>query len=100
MTTAVQIGETARDRADFCRCFKAGAAVLLHDDGMAAHCTYRNTLSAACPLARMDQQAGGWPARCAVANGPGGSFQNSLQADVRFGHLGVMSALPRATDII
>src|SRR5205823_11736641 len=51
MTTAVQIGETARDRADFCRCFKAGAAVLLHDGGMAAHCTYRDTLSAACPPA-------------------------------------------------
>ncbi len=27
MTTAMQIGETARDRADFCRCFKTGAAV-------------------------------------------------------------------------
>src|SRR5215211_7737196 len=57
MTTAVQIGEAARDRADFCRCFKAGAAVLLHDDGMAAHCTYRDTLSAADMLAPMDQQA-------------------------------------------
>src|SRR6476620_12493047 len=37
MTTAVQIGETARDRADFCRCFKTGAAVFLHDDGIVAH---------------------------------------------------------------
>src|SRR5258705_766440 len=37
MTTAVQIGETARDRADFCRCFKTGAAVFLHDGGIVAH---------------------------------------------------------------
>src|SRR6266850_6973055 len=37
MTTAVQVGETARDRADFCRCFKTGAAVFLHDDGIVAH---------------------------------------------------------------
>ena len=43
MTTAVQIGETARDRADFCRCFKTGAAVFLHDDGIAAHSTYGTT---------------------------------------------------------
>src|SRR5229473_4487217 len=52
MTTAMQIGETARDRADFCRCFKTGAAVFLHDDGIVAHSTYRNTLRAACMLAR------------------------------------------------
>jgi hypothetical protein len=44
MTTAMQIGETARDRADFCRCFKTGAAVFLHDDGIVGHSTYRNTL--------------------------------------------------------
>src|ERR1700738_1005479 len=42
MTTAMQIGETARDHADFCRCFKTGAAVFLHDDGIVAHSTYRN----------------------------------------------------------
>src|ERR1700730_489354 len=47
MTTAMQIGKTARDRADFRRCFKTGAAVFLHDDGVAAHSTYRNTLRAA-----------------------------------------------------
>ena len=52
MTTAMQIGETARDRADFCRCFKTGAAVFLHDDGIVAHSTYRNTLRAAYMLAR------------------------------------------------
>src|ERR1700682_392827 len=52
MTTAMQIGETARDRADFCRCFKTGAAVFLHDDGIVAHSTYRNTLRAAQMLAR------------------------------------------------
>jgi hypothetical protein len=52
MTTAMQIGETARDRADFCRCFKTGAAVFLHDDGIDAHSTYRNTLRAAYMLAR------------------------------------------------
>src|SRR5664279_5194273 len=51
MTTAMQIGETARDRADFCRCFKTGAAVFLHDDGIVAHSTYRNTLRAAYMLA-------------------------------------------------
>jgi hypothetical protein len=33
-----------RDRADFCRCFKTGAAVFLHDDGIVAHSTYGNTL--------------------------------------------------------
>jgi hypothetical protein len=27
MTTSVQLGETARDRVDFCRGFKTGAAV-------------------------------------------------------------------------
>src|ERR1700732_5300071 len=44
MTTAMQIGETARDRADFCRCFKTGAAVFLHDDGIVAHLqAFRNT---------------------------------------------------------
>src|SRR6266576_6786276 len=42
MTTGMQIGETTRDRADFCRCFKTGAAVFLHDDGIVAHSTYRN----------------------------------------------------------
>src|ERR1700730_16760808 len=53
MATAMQIGETARDRADFRRCFKTGAAVFLHDDGVVAHSTYRNTLRAAYMLARM-----------------------------------------------
>src|SRR5258708_33959675 len=49
MTTAVQIGEAARDRADFRRCFKTGAAVFLHDDGIIAHSTHRNTPRAASP---------------------------------------------------
>src|ERR1700704_2528175 len=44
MTTAMQIRETARDRADFRRCFKTGAAVFLHDDGSDTHSTYGNTL--------------------------------------------------------
>src|ERR1700726_3314070 len=52
MTTAMQIGETARDRADFCRCFKTGAAIFLHDDGVVAHSTHRNTLREAYMLAR------------------------------------------------
>src|SRR6266704_922858 len=52
MTTAMQIGETARDRADFCRGFKTGAAVFLHDDGIVAHSTNRNTLRAAWMPAR------------------------------------------------
>src|SRR6202011_3115677 len=47
MTTAMQIGETARDRADFCRCFKTGAAVFLHDDGVLGHSACRNTPIAA-----------------------------------------------------
>src|SRR6266404_8087779 len=47
MTTVMQIGDTARDRADFCRRFKTGAAVFLHNDGMVAHSTYRNTLRTA-----------------------------------------------------
>src|SRR5258708_7128325 len=51
MTTAMQIGKTARNRADFCRCLKTGAAVFLHDDGIVAHSTYRNTLRAAYMLA-------------------------------------------------
>ena len=37
MTTAMQLGETARDRADLCRRFKTSAAVFLHDDGIVAH---------------------------------------------------------------
>src|SRR5260370_29835942 len=52
MTPVMQIGETARDRTNFCRCFKTGAAVFLHDDGIVAHATYRNTLRAAYILAR------------------------------------------------
>jgi len=55
MTTTMQIGETACDRADFRRCFKTGAAVFLHDDGVAAHSTYRNTLRVAYMLARTDR---------------------------------------------
>src|SRR6187549_2376873 len=37
MTTPVQIGERARDRANFRRCFETGAAVFLHNDGCFAH---------------------------------------------------------------
>jgi hypothetical protein len=44
MPTAMQIGETARDRAYSRRCFKTGAAVFLHDDGIAMHST--------CPFVR------------------------------------------------
>src|ERR1700688_4230219 len=40
MPTAMQIDETARDRADSRRCFQTGAAVFLHDDGIVAHSTY------------------------------------------------------------
>ena len=42
MATVMQIGETGRDRSDFCRCFETGAAVFLHDDGIIAHSTCRN----------------------------------------------------------
>src|SRR5260221_4359450 len=49
MTTAVQIGEAAGDRADFRRCFKTGAPVFLHDDGIVAHSTHRNAPRAASP---------------------------------------------------
>ena len=52
MTTPVQVGETARDRANFCRCFKTAATVFLHDDGVVAHSTYRNTPSEPCAPAR------------------------------------------------
>src|ERR1700731_2413090 len=51
INTAMQRGETARNRTDFCRCFKTGAAVFLHDDGIVAHSIYRNTLRAAWMLA-------------------------------------------------
>src|SRR5712672_429850 len=52
MTTTMQIGKTARDRADFCRCFETGAAVFLHDDGIVAHSTFRNTPREFCAPAR------------------------------------------------
>src|ERR1700682_5296917 len=65
MTTAMQIGETARDRADFCRCFKTGAAVFLHDDGIVAHSTYRNTPSEPCAPARTNCDTPG----CAPVSG-------------------------------
>jgi len=61
MTTAMQIGETARDRADFRRCFKTGAALFLHDDGIVAHSAYKNTLRAACMLARTTTRAAATP---------------------------------------
>src|SRR3981189_874421 len=51
MTTAMQIGETARNRADFCGCFKTGAAVFLHDDGIKlapSHGTPPSALLAQC----------------------------------------------------
>src|SRR6478735_6602594 len=55
MTTPVQIGETTRDRADFYRCFETGAAVFLHDDGIVAHSTPRNTsMSASCQWRRRE----------------------------------------------
>jgi len=38
-TPAMQCGKTARNGADSCRRFKAGAAVFLHDDGDVAHYT-------------------------------------------------------------
>src|SRR6476620_6589682 len=55
MTTPVQIGETSRDRAAFCRCFETGAAVFLHDDGIVAHSTLRNTsMSSSCQWRRRE----------------------------------------------
>jgi hypothetical protein len=60
MTTAMQIGETARDRADSCRCFKTGAAVFLHNGRIVAHSTYRNTLRAAQMLARTNRDTSGF----------------------------------------
>src|ERR1700738_1978091 len=65
MTTAMQIGEAARDSADFCRCFKTGAAVFLHDDGIVAHSTYRNTPSEPCAPARTNCDTRG----CAPVSG-------------------------------
>src|SRR3982750_3957054 len=39
MTTAMQVSEAARNRANFRRCFKTNTAIFLHDDGMVAHLT-------------------------------------------------------------
>src|ERR1700676_5220643 len=54
MTAAMQIGETARARADSRRRFQTGAAVFLHDDGIVAHSVYRNTPSEPCAPARFE----------------------------------------------
>jgi hypothetical protein len=46
-----RVGETARDRPNFCRCFKTGAAVFLHDDGIKlapSHGTPPSALLAQC----------------------------------------------------
>src|SRR6059058_2077818 len=45
MTTAMQVGETARNRANFRRCFKTDTAIFLHDDGMVAHLTSVRSLA-------------------------------------------------------
>src|SRR5712671_7884379 len=82
MTTAMQIGETARDRADFCRCFKTGTAVFLHDDGIVAHSTYSNTLRAAYMLARTN---------CHTAAASLSEFSGQKR---RFGPLPITSGLP------
>ena len=66
MAMAMQIGETSRDRADFCRCCKTGAAVFLHDDGIVVHSTYKNPLSAADMLTRTDSDTGCKPLAAAV----------------------------------
>ena len=42
LPSRMQVGETARDRADFFRRFKTGAAVFLHDDGIVAHSADRS----------------------------------------------------------
>ncbi|MGY4404115.1 hypothetical protein ACVIYL_004918 [Bradyrhizobium sp. USDA 3315] len=42
--TAVQVGETARNRANLRRCFKAGTTIFLHDDGLVAHLTSLGSL--------------------------------------------------------
>src|ERR1700676_1703225 len=65
MTTLVEVGETARDRAEFCRGFKTGAAVFLHDDGIVAHSTYRNTPREPCAPARTNRDRRG----CAPLSG-------------------------------
>ena len=41
-TTAVQIGQTARDCTDLCRSLKTNTAVFLHDDGIVQHSGCRN----------------------------------------------------------
>src|SRR6266508_1746684 len=45
MTTAMQVGETARNRANFRRCFKTDTAIFLYDDGMVAHLTSVRSLA-------------------------------------------------------
>src|SRR6266446_2309010 len=80
MTTAMQIGETARDRADFCRCFKTGAAVFLHDDRIVAHSTYRNTLRAAYMPARTNCGTRGY---MSATTAPKGAGVGTLHPDCR-----------------
>src|SRR6266702_3881617 len=69
MTTAMQIGETARDRADSYRCFKAGAAVFLHDDRIVTHsCPRRVGMRAqtGSDRSRLRRSCGSWAFRHAV----------------------------------
>src|SRR4029077_13042642 len=71
MSPLMQIGETDRDRADFCRRFKTDAAKFLHNNRIVRHSAYRNTLSAAHAPARTncDPRGCGRFVRKAVRNG-------------------------------
>jgi hypothetical protein len=83
MTTAMQIGETARDRADFCQCcFKTGAAVFVTMMGLFAFYV-QNTLRAAYMLARANCDTRG----CDLSEFSG--------QERRFGPLPITSGLPR-----
>src|SRR3984957_15467083 len=94
MTTAMQIGETARDRADFCRCLKAGAAVFLHDDGIVAHSTYRNTPREPCAPARTTCGTRGG-CKPLPGNSPLWGCRLRISQTRRYGTCGFESALGR-----
>lgn len=45
MTTAMELGETAGNRANFRRRFKTDTTIFLHDDGMVVHLTSLRSLA-------------------------------------------------------
>src|ERR1700757_3771392 len=84
MATSMQIGETARDRADFRRRLKTGAAIFLHNDGIVAHSADSNTLRAACAPARTNCDARGCKhSRCPSEDQPAAFGPTSRHSELR-----------------